>query len=78
MYLTGTIGSKSSPELIEKIITYFKQAIEKDPNYALAYAALAEAYTVLSIGFSILPKQRCHAKSKKSSAQGLGACSGTG
>ena len=28
----------------EKSIQYFKQAIEKDPEFALAYAALATAY----------------------------------
>jgi eukaryotic-like serine/threonine-protein kinase len=29
-------------------ITYFNQAIEKDPSYALAYAGIADAYAVLS------------------------------
>jgi serine/threonine protein kinase/TolB-like protein len=29
-------------------ISYFKQAIDKDPGYALAYAGLADAYAVLS------------------------------
>ncbi len=29
-------------------ITYFNQAIDKDPNYALAYAGIADAYAVLS------------------------------
>ena len=35
---------KFDEEDIKKGIEYFKQAIEKDPNYAPAYAGLAEAY----------------------------------
>jgi len=32
---------------VKKSIEYFNQAIEKDPNYAQAYAGLVAAYTVL-------------------------------
>jgi len=31
-------------ESLEKAVSYFQQAIEKEPNHALAYAGLAEAY----------------------------------
>jgi len=34
-------------ESLHKSIEYFEAAIEKDPNYATAYAGLAEAYVVL-------------------------------
>ncbi len=33
---------------IQSAISYFNQAIDKDPSYALAYAGLADAYSVLS------------------------------
>jgi len=33
---------------IKTAISYFNQAIDKDPGYALAYSGLADAYTVLS------------------------------
>jgi serine/threonine protein kinase/tetratricopeptide (TPR) repeat protein len=33
---------------ISTAISYFNQAIEKDPGYALAYSGLADAYTTLS------------------------------
>jgi TolB-like protein/Tfp pilus assembly protein PilF/predicted Ser/Thr protein kinase len=33
---------------INAAISYFNQAIDKDPNYAQAYAGLADAYSVLS------------------------------
>lgn len=37
-------------EGIRKAIEYFEQAIAKDPDYALAYADLAQAYTELATG----------------------------
>jgi serine/threonine protein kinase/TolB-like protein len=41
-------------------ISYFNQAIDKDPNYALAYAGLADAYGVLSnfggVSTDVIPK----------------------
>ena len=36
--------NKRSKEGMEKAIAYFQQAIEKDGNYALAYAMLADSY----------------------------------
>ncbi|HSE97970.1 MAG TPA: tetratricopeptide repeat protein [Blastocatellia bacterium] len=44
-YLKGRYYlSKSTPNAINRGIENFKQAIEKDPNYALAYAGLADCY----------------------------------
>jgi TolB-like protein len=37
--------NKTTDASIQKSIDYFQQAIQKDPNYALAYAGMAEAYT---------------------------------
>jgi DNA-binding winged helix-turn-helix (wHTH) protein/TolB-like protein/Flp pilus assembly protein TadD len=41
--------AKWREEGYEKSIEYFKQAIDKDPNYALAYAGLAEAYGLKAV-----------------------------
>jgi tetratricopeptide (TPR) repeat protein len=43
-------------------IEYFQQAIQKDPNYALAYAGLADSYNLLGFGVlaSLPPKQVVH------------------
>ncbi len=38
---TRTLGN------LQKAISYFNQAIEKDPEYALAYSGLADVYSVL-------------------------------
>jgi serine/threonine-protein kinase len=44
----------STPSEIQRGISYFEQAIEIDPNYALAYSALAGAYLNLAL-FSEIP-----------------------
>ncbi|HSY65144.1 MAG TPA: protein kinase [Terriglobales bacterium] len=48
LYLNGRFHwNKRTEEELNKAIEYFKQSIEKDPNYALAYVGLADAYLVL-------------------------------
>lgn len=45
LYLKGKFHwNKRTREGIEKSIEYFNQAIEHDPNYALAYAGLADSW----------------------------------
>jgi TolB-like protein/Tfp pilus assembly protein PilF len=49
LYLKGRYyWDKRTPETLDKAKNYFQQAIDKDPNYALAYVGLAEYYTVVS------------------------------
>lgn len=49
LYLKGRIfWNKRQPEDYEKAIQYFNQAIALDPNYAEAYAGLADAYALLA------------------------------
>jgi len=48
LYLRGRYyWSKRNKEDLEKAIAYFGEAIEKDPNYALAHAGMADCYTVM-------------------------------
>ncbi|GAC1670558.1 MAG: hypothetical protein PVS2B2_01220 [Candidatus Acidiferrum sp.] len=48
-YLQGRfLLSTQSERDVRKGIAYFQQAIQKDPNYALAYAGLAESYISLA------------------------------
>jgi serine/threonine protein kinase/Flp pilus assembly protein TadD len=44
-------------EGLKKGIEYFQQAIEKDPGYALAYAGLADSYSVLGFWNFMAPKE---------------------
>ena len=56
-YLLYSLGNyyyrQNTKEAFEKSIDSFNQAIEEDPNYALAYAGLARTYQfMISRGFS--------------------------
>jgi tetratricopeptide (TPR) repeat protein len=49
LYLKGRYAwNKRTPADLEAAISYFNQAIAKDPGYALAYAALADVYSVFT------------------------------
>src|SRR5206468_3185137 len=48
LYLKGRFfWGRRSGDNIQKAIEYFEEAIRQDPNYALAYAGLAEAWITL-------------------------------
>jgi len=67
LYLRGTysLNKRNVPEL-QHAVLYFQQAIAKDPNFAVAYAALANSYVLLG-GYSgglqtqYMPKARASA-----------------
>lgn len=49
LYLKGRFyWNKRTEESFDKAIDYFRQAIARDPNYALAYTGLADSYSFLS------------------------------
>ena len=51
LYLRGRYHwNKRNPESLRKGIEYFQQAIDLDPNYALAYSGLADSYSHLVDG----------------------------
>jgi TolB-like protein/cytochrome c-type biogenesis protein CcmH/NrfG len=59
LYLEGRqLWYGRTPEGLKKSINLFQQAIAADPNYALAYAGLADTYNVASsYGIGITPRQ---------------------
>jgi tetratricopeptide (TPR) repeat protein len=66
-YLKGRFHwNKRAPQDLRKSIDHFKQAIALDPSYALAFAGLADAYTLLanagSPAHKIMPKARAAAQ----------------
>lgn len=72
-YLKGRYySSKGTSVGINKAVEYFQQAIEKDPNYALAYAGLADAYNLLGFGVvsGLPPKEAAH-KAKAAATKAL-------
>jgi serine/threonine protein kinase/tetratricopeptide (TPR) repeat protein len=57
LYLKGRYyWVKRTPDTLKKALEYFEQAIEKDADYALAYAGLADCYILLSFEGIVAPK----------------------
>jgi len=58
LYLKGRFHflKVTRPET-ERAVSYFEQAIKIDPNYALAYAGLADAYRGLAIAGELSPSE---------------------
>lgn len=57
LYLKGRYyWNKRTADGIKKGIDYFNQAIDSDPNYALAYAGIADSYNILASYSTIAPK----------------------
>ena len=50
LYLKGRFyWNQRTPDAIKESIRYFQEATAKDPNFALAYAGLADAYNISNI-----------------------------
>jgi TolB-like protein/Tfp pilus assembly protein PilF len=57
LYLKGRYyWNRRSEEGIHRAIEYFSGALEKDPNYALAYAGLADCYNLLGAFGYVRPR----------------------
>ena len=58
LYLKGRYQwNKRTPDGLTRGLEYFQRAIEKDPNYALAYVGLADSYVVLQDSGLVAPTQ---------------------
>lgn len=68
LYLKGLFyWNKRTPEALKKSVEYFSEAIEKDPNYAQAYAGMATAYVLfpeysISMPRDAVPKAKAMAR----------------
>jgi TolB-like protein/Flp pilus assembly protein TadD len=71
LFLKGRyFWNKRTDESIQKSIEYFNQAVAKDPNYALAYAGLADSYDVLTF-FGWMPDRDAYPMAKKAAEKAL-------
>jgi serine/threonine protein kinase/TolB-like protein/Flp pilus assembly protein TadD len=58
LYLKGRyFWNKRTPTDLRTAIPFFQQAIDKDPNYALAYSGLADSYALLTAYTNETPRQ---------------------
>ena len=72
LYLLGRFQANKWSEVdVQKGIEYYQQAVAKDPGYAVAYAGLADAYELLSIGFSSKPPVEYLANAKAMALKAL-------
>ena len=71
LYLKGRYyWNKRTEDALKKGIEFFRQAIEVDPTYALAYAGIADSYGVLNF-FGDLPPKESAAKATAAAAKAL-------
>ena len=71
LYLKGRYHwFKRMPNDLKKGIDYFEQALERDSNYALAYAGLADSYAILG-AYNLLPPNTTYPKAIKAATRAL-------
>jgi TolB-like protein/Tfp pilus assembly protein PilF len=71
LYLKGRFyWNKRTGDDAKKAVAYFQQAIEKDPNYARAYAGLADSYQLLNL-FADASPQEVFPKAKETAKRAL-------
>lgn len=71
LYLKGRyFWNKITPEGFQKSLEYYQQAIERDPNYALAYVGIADSYNLLG-SYGVLPLRESHPKARAAAEKAL-------
>ena len=71
LYLKGRYHwNKRNPEGLQKAVECFRQALDKDPAYSLAYAGLADTYPYLSF-FHVVPPRVAMPNAKAAAAKAL-------
>jgi eukaryotic-like serine/threonine-protein kinase len=72
LYLKGRFfWAKRTPEAFGKAIEFYKQAIEKDPAYALPYSGLADCYTTQVIVWNVVPPNEGFPQGKAAAEKAL-------
>jgi serine/threonine-protein kinase len=70
-YLQGRyFWNKRRPDTLFKSIEYFEQAVAADPDYAPAYAGLADSYSLLNI-YNVSPATDFNSKAKAAADKAL-------
>jgi len=71
LYLKGRFyWNKRTSADFQQAIAFFQQAIEKDPNYALAYSGLADTYALLT-AYTNEPARQVMPKAKEAALKSL-------
>jgi TolB-like protein/tetratricopeptide (TPR) repeat protein len=71
LYLKGKFyWNKRTGDALKQAVVFYKQAIEKDPNYALAYSGLAETYVLFS-SYDVAPANDSMPQAKAAALRAL-------
>ena len=71
LYLKGKFSwNKRTSESLKQAVDFYNQAIEKDPNYALAYSGLAETYVLFS-SYDVAPANDSMPQAKAAALRAL-------
>ena len=71
LYLQGRYHwNLRTAEGFQQSIEYFNQVISKDPNYAPAYAGLADCYALLNV-YNVMPATEVYQKAQDSASKAL-------
>ena len=65
-----SLWEKRSGDNLPKAISFYEQAISRDPKYALAYAGLANSYVLLPLYFSV-PQREAMGKAREAALKAL-------
>jgi eukaryotic-like serine/threonine-protein kinase len=72
LYLKGRHAwRRRTPQALREAVDHFRAAIERDPHYALAYAGLADAYTLLSFLVGVMPPKEALPQAKAAAQRAL-------
>ena len=72
LYLKGrSLWGKRGGENLRQAIAFYEQAIALDPNYALAYTGLAEAYVILPNYTAVVASREAFSKAKAAALKAL-------
>lgn len=71
LYLKGRFHqSKRTQDDLKRSIDYFKQAVAKDPNYALAYSGISDSYSYLG-NHGFMPPREVSPEAKEAAVRAL-------
>ncbi len=71
LYLKGKfLWNKRTGDALKQAVDFYNQAIEKDPNYALAYSGLAETYVLFS-SYDVAPATDSMPRAKAAALRAL-------
>jgi serine/threonine protein kinase/Flp pilus assembly protein TadD len=72
LYLQGRyFWNKRTADDVKKALGFYRQALEKDPNSALAYSGIAESYMTLGPTLQVLPPQQAVSDAKAAATKAM-------